>query len=65
MVSFASPALLVTEFKFHQKIIGLQQRLKVNHVLEFFAQELQVEYLLMRSSGLRLVMRGRLQSQSQ
>lgn len=40
----------MTEFKFHQKIIGLQQRLKVNHALECFAKELQVKYLFMCSS---------------
>lgn len=44
MFSFASPALLewgeaVTELKLHKKMIGLQQRLKVNHALECFAKE--------------------------
>lgn len=44
MFSFALRALLewgkaVTEFKLHKKMIGLQQRLKVNHALECFAKE--------------------------
>lgn len=44
MFSFASPALLewgeaITGFKLHKKMIGLQQRLKVNHALECFAKE--------------------------
>lgn len=74
MFSFASPTLLewgeaVTELRLHKKMIGLQRRLKVNHALECFAKEqtetLQVNYLFTRSSGLGLVKRGRLQSQSQ
>lgn len=55
----------MTEFEFRQKIVGLRQRLKVNRALECFAKELQVKYLFMCSSGLRLAKHGRLQSQSQ
>lgn len=30
---------VVTEFKLHKKMVGLQQRLKVNRALECFAKE--------------------------